>query len=525
MVREGHHRFEGQALVLMAISMVVMLGFAALAVDVGHLLGSRRTVQNAADAAALAGARLLMAGRSDAEIRAAVSDYAARNLTHSVRLAGSSVDIEHTAKTVRVSLTADVDRFFIGALYTGDWEASAQAVAKVGAEPGDYALLALDEDNPQAINLIGNINIHVVGGGVMSNGGMRCVGNGSLRADSTVDAHLVPGFSQTGNCQFQGAQGRNGGMPVVEDPLRTMPAPPRPTVPAQANPAVVNPPYPCSNPAPWTFSPGRYRQLVSCSGNGNLTFQAGTYRFERAVFYTGNGTVTLNSGFYQFDSGFLVSGNATLVLHPGTYVFRGGAFSITGNATVRLLSGQYNFYLINSSFVNTGNVQLSGTSPGQISFYMQNSDFATTGNSDTTLFPGLYYFDGGTFRLQGNQTIVGQDVLFYLANGARMDVVGNTSYRLAGSTTPLYPGMQPGLTIFQQRGNTSTFRMVGNSRTLIQGIVYLPDAPLELSGNVSGTWAEGQLIVDQLRNNGRTNAQVRYRKYVNIDLPAVWLIE
>ncbi|MCM8749611.1 pilus assembly protein TadG-related protein [Thermomicrobiaceae bacterium CFH 74404] len=525
MVRERHHRFEGQVLVLMAITMVVMLGFTAMAVDVGHLLGARRTAQNAADAAALAGARLLMAGRSDPEIQAAVADYANRNLTDSVRITASDVRIDRTAKTVRVELTTDVERFFLGAVYTGDWLASAQAVAKVGAEPGDYALLALDEDNPTAINLIGNVDIHVVGGGAMSNGGMRCVGNGSLHADSTVDAHLVPGFSQTGNCQFQGAQGRNGGMPVVEDPLRNMPAPPRPTVPAQVNPAVVNPPYPCDNQAPWVFSPGRYRQNVTCSGNDNLTFQAGTYRFERAVSYSGNGTVTLNSGFYQFDSGFSVSGNATVVLHPGTYVFRGGAFSITGNASVRLLSGQYNFFFINSSFLNTGNLQFSGTSPGQISFYMQNSDFATTGNSDTTLFPGIYYFDGGTFRLIGNQTIVGQDVLFYLANGARMDVVGNTSYRLAGSTTPLYPGMQPGLTIFQERGNTSTFRMVGNSGAFIQGIVYLPDAPLELSGNASGTWAEGQLIVDQLRNNGNTDAEVRYRQYVNIDLPAVWLIE
>ncbi len=546
MVREGHHRFEGQVLVLMAISMVVMLSFTALAVDVGHLLGARRTAQNAADAAALAGARLLLVGRSDPEIQAAVADYAARNLTESVRITDSRVEIDRAAKTVRVRLTTDVERFFIGAVYTGDWEASAQAVAKVGTEPGDYALLALDENNPTAINLIGNVDLHVVGGGAMSNGGMRCVGNGALRADSTVDAHLVPGFSQTGNCQFQGTRGRNGGMPVVEDPLRNMPAPPRPTVPSvlTLNPSTVRT---CPTNGSWTCLPGRYdtevnhtsgidnvlfqpgdyrfNRQVRYNGNGNLTFGAGTYKFVQQVSYSGNGTVTLNPGFYEFNNGFSVSGNATLVLHPGTYVFRGGAFSITGNATVRLLSGQYNFFFINSSFVNTGNVQLSGTSPGQISFYMQNSDFATTGNSNTTLFPGLYYFDGGTFRLQGNQTIVGQDVLFYLANGARMDVVGNTSYRLAGSTTPLYPGMQPGLTIFQERGNTSTFRMVGNSRTFIQGIVYLPDAALELSGNVSGTWAEGQLIVDQLRNNGNTDAEVRYKKYVDIELPAVWLVE
>ena len=326
MILHRRDHFKGQVLVLMAISMAVMLGFAALAVDVGHLLGARRTAQNAADAAALAGARLLMAGRSDPEIRAAVTDYAARNLTESVRITGSSVEIDRTAKTVRVRLTADVERFFIGAVYTGDWQARAQAVAKVGAEPGDYALLALEQDDERAIDLRGNVTVQIRDGGAMSNGGMSCNGVARLTADRTVDAHMVPGFYYTGpNCRFQGSQGGTGGMPVVEDPLRDMPAPPAPTVPAQVNPAVVNPPYPCDNQAPWVFSAGRYRQNVNCTTHDrDLTFQGGTYRFERAVSYTGNGTVTLNSGFYQFDSGFSVSGNATLVLHPGTYVFRGG---------------------------------------------------------------------------------------------------------------------------------------------------------------------------------------------------------
>lgn len=542
MTRE-HCRFDGQVLVLMAVSMVVLLGFTALAVDVGHLLGQRRMTQNAADAAALAGARLLMANRTDPEIIAAARDYAQRN-GYQGAFGPANIQIDRTTRTVRVSLTSDVERFFVGTVYTGDWQASAQAIAMVGREPGDYALLALDEDNPSAINLIGNVNVRVIDGGAMSNGGMRCVGNGTLQADATVDAHLVPGFSETGNCRFQGNQGRNGGMPVVEDPLRNMPAPPRPSVPGPLN---LNPPtngqctgggnlsctpgnYPgnFSHNGSATFESGdyRFRRRVTLTVNGQtVTFGRGRYQFDQQLSVTGNGTVTLNEGFYEFNQGFSVTGNVTLVLHPGTYVFRGGAFSITGNATVQLLPGQYNFVFIDSSFVNTGNVQLGGASPGQISFYMRNSDFATTGNSDTRLLPGLYYFDGGTFRLQGNQTIVGQDVLFYLANGAMMDVVGNTSYRLAGSTTPLYPGMQPGLVIFQERGNTSTFRMVGNSRTFLQGIVYLPDAPLELFGNVSGTWAEGQLIVDRLTNAGNTRAEVRYRKYVDIELPAVWLVE
>jgi Flp pilus assembly protein TadG len=46
---------RGQALVTMAVSMVVLLGFVGLAIDVGMLMVTRNEMQNAADAAALAG--------------------------------------------------------------------------------------------------------------------------------------------------------------------------------------------------------------------------------------------------------------------------------------------------------------------------------------------------------------------------------------------------------------------------------------------------------------------------------------
>src|SRR4051794_16597888 len=47
---------RGQALVTMAVSLVVVLGFIGLAIDVGMMMLARNELQNAADAAALAGA-------------------------------------------------------------------------------------------------------------------------------------------------------------------------------------------------------------------------------------------------------------------------------------------------------------------------------------------------------------------------------------------------------------------------------------------------------------------------------------
>ena len=51
---------SGAVAIITAILMVVFLGFLALAVDIGHLAAVKNELQNAADAAALAGARALV---------------------------------------------------------------------------------------------------------------------------------------------------------------------------------------------------------------------------------------------------------------------------------------------------------------------------------------------------------------------------------------------------------------------------------------------------------------------------------
>src|SRR3954464_7137456 len=58
-VRAGREREGGQVLVLFTLLLVVLLLASALAVDYGSWLVTRRTYQNVADAAALAGGQQL----------------------------------------------------------------------------------------------------------------------------------------------------------------------------------------------------------------------------------------------------------------------------------------------------------------------------------------------------------------------------------------------------------------------------------------------------------------------------------
>ncbi|MCX2727777.1 pilus assembly protein TadG-related protein [Thermomicrobium sp. 4228-Ro] len=529
---------RGQVLVLLALLLVALLGFSALAVDVAFAYAERRLLQNMVDAAALAGARALYDGQSASQATAAAQAAFQQNLTanhdpgEGLTVTQLDVQIDQTNRVVRVTATADVERFFLGAFYGGPWRTTAQAAAQVGRQPADYAFLALEHDNPSAVNLIGNVNVRVVGGSAMSNGGMRCVGNGTFRADGTVDAALS--FSQTGNCQFQAGQGVRSGLSPVDDPLATMPEPPTPAFPSMPGGSAAQ----CtSNGTSLTCPPGGYSTSISYSGNGSLVFTGGSYQFDNAVSFSGNGTVSLGPGFYYFRRGFTVSGNATIAMAPGTFVFDGSSFSIGRNARL-LLQGQptscsgvgqeFRLFVRNGSFAVQGNFGLQNVLPCDVLVYLDNSDFALTGNTDSILPPGLYYFDGGTFRLQGNQTITGQDVLFYFGPGSSFDVVGNTRYVLSGVTDPAklpYPGMHPGLVLFQARGNTSTLRMVGISGAQVNGILYLPDGTLDLRGNVSGTWARGQIIVYRFTTNGNTDIRVEYVEHVTVTRPTVWLVQ
>ena len=65
--RRNSHE-SGQVLVVLAVALVALLGFTALAIDVGMVYSDRRYDQNVADAAALAGANAALKAMSAAMI-------------------------------------------------------------------------------------------------------------------------------------------------------------------------------------------------------------------------------------------------------------------------------------------------------------------------------------------------------------------------------------------------------------------------------------------------------------------------
>ena len=121
---------RGQAIVLMVLSLVVLLGMAALVLDIGNWFHTKRRLQATSDAAALAGAQMLP--QDPALAQSTALSYANRN---GGDVAGADIVISSTdAKddTISVKARRTDPGIFTAVLGIGSANIDAHAKAKVG---------------------------------------------------------------------------------------------------------------------------------------------------------------------------------------------------------------------------------------------------------------------------------------------------------------------------------------------------------------------------------------------------------
>jgi hypothetical protein len=121
---------RGQAIVLMVLSLVVIMGMAALVLDVGNWYHTKRRLQGTADAAALAGAQLLPNDTSGAQSQALT--YANKN---GGDVAGANITVTSTVlpnDTISVRARRTDAGIFSGILGIAGADIDARAKARVG---------------------------------------------------------------------------------------------------------------------------------------------------------------------------------------------------------------------------------------------------------------------------------------------------------------------------------------------------------------------------------------------------------
>ena len=169
-------REDGGVAVMLAVGLAMLIGAAAIAVDLSYLYVERNRLQVAADAAALAGANALP---DEAEARSKAIEFAARNMpdtAHGTVLVDQDIEIgawdtvsrtftvgATPANAVRVATRRDgvngnpVSLFFGKVLGINTLDLSASSIA--GGTRRPTCLIALDESAEGALTLNANASV------------------------------------------------------------------------------------------------------------------------------------------------------------------------------------------------------------------------------------------------------------------------------------------------------------------------------------------------------------------------------
>ncbi|MGA8727848.1 MAG: pilus assembly protein TadG-related protein [Terracidiphilus sp.] len=357
---------SGQVLVLTALSMVILLGFMAFAIDVGLLFRAKRNMQIAADAAAIAGALDYKYNGSLTSAQAAAVAAASANgvtSTGTCPISGSTqtfvcINIPPvygpnagSSGFVEALISQPNQTVFMGIIrHSGLMAVGARAVAGSGASSGCIWALA---KSGLDVSLTGSGAITAQNCSIFDNSSasdaLTLTGSGSISAKAIG---IVGNYNKTGSGTITPNPPTTGISPAA-DPLASLSAPTVTTGTCTGTAAACNP---------------------SNTGSGNLVVPAGTYT---SISNTGSGTLTISGG--TVISGNLTNtGSGALVLDAGNYSI-GGNFSSTGSSSLTLGAG---LYTIGGNLALTGSGSLTGVG---VSFYTQGSTTVTgSGSMDLT---------------------------------------------------------------------------------------------------------------------------------------------
>jgi hypothetical protein len=452
---------------MFAIAAMALMGAAALAFDSGIVLLERRAQQNAADAAALAGARYLPANSAVA-YNQAIAVAGANGYTDGAGRVSVTVTFP-TEHRIRVRIQNGSPSLFAGVLGIGELEVGSNAVATNESRPsGPFAMLSLSPtacpgialEGSGVIRSSGNIQVNSA---CTSNppGAFRVAGSGGLILDTQgIGCNVVGTASQGGGVSQNDCQGANltTGATSIPDPYSDLEYPPIPApyVDALGLSHLARPPVNVNNPlavppagCPGSLTPATHATPNSCRFGGS--YSGTTWRLFPGYY---PGGIDLRSG--------------TFLLEPGIYYVAGGCRE---SDCPRTGTGERRSFRAAGSGVTLRSVDSGGTTAGGGVLIFNGRHSATPPWPD------------GQIVLQG----------------------GNSDWTLLplDQDTPW-----DNMVIFQHRAITQTISVVGGSSSMAtRGIMYAAGAHILAQGN-TGTLLVDQLIGDTVRvagNGGTVN--------------------
>jgi hypothetical protein len=460
---------RGQVLVLFAGGILALLIVCALAFDVGSMLVQRRDEQNAADAAALAGARFVLtdpvAAESAAREIARLNGYEDADPNEFVTVHIPAIHGRYVGLPgfIEVEVGSTRPSIFGSVVGRSMWPTGAMAVATNSQNlTFPFSMLAL---NPTACKAIA-----VSGGGVVeahaniqsNSNGSGCTSGapvGFARTGGSTINVLAPDATcrVVGKLQDQGSGSMTctkvEGSFALPDPLRNLAAPVKPALaPAMQ---FVGPGTAPS--APPKNCPGRtdgFKPNETSPALCDLGSPSGTYSGLAWILYPG-----------LYPGGLKIDANTTAYLMPGIYWIGGGGLDVrTGGSIITI--GAPADAMVPVSAAPCANATTTAALCGGVMIYNSTLPGAPGG-------PILLNSDAATMKL------------------AALDLPTTDPNSIYNS-----------IVIFQDRTVTTSVTLNGSSSsTVVEGIIYVPGGQVKLNGN-GGTLIVDQIIADTFDING-----------------------
>ena len=457
MKRTFHDDEGGQAIVLIAITMLALLFAVGLAMDVGQLYNGRRTAQEAADAAAFAGAVVVyQSGNSPTAsnvTNAATADATLNGYATDTPTSGTTVSVTYpytygtNTKCVKVVISTPVRTSLVPqqSAYT-----TVTATGYACSEPAssDYALIATDtacDTGTAAISSNGSLAIH--GGSIQVNScGTRAAQNsGTVTMDAGYETDVVGNWDTSKNTW----PNVETGTPVQADPF-TGTAPPDTT--GMTNYGTLQ----CTTSAATINQPGIY---TNNSPNCYMEFAPGTYVLKGA--------------------GISISGSSAALC-------TGSTVNTTQNSAVSS-TGSHNVSVADTTNISAGRMLVVDTGSSQEGVAVQ----STSGSTYTASFAKTH---GGSVSLTGGCTYPTADggVFFFITQSSYPSTGGTCAtdgFKVEGgvTTTIAAPtsGSFQGMLVWQDKACTNALNIGGGGAVYTSGSIYAPSAAVNGNGNGS----------------------------------------
>ncbi|MCA1662500.1 MAG: pilus assembly protein TadG-related protein [Novosphingobium sp.] len=460
----------GNTMMLFALGMPVFVGGAGLAVDTAQWYQWHREMQFAVDQAAMAGAWSRVGGSTGDEYKTRAEQEIDANLQVVDFEAAPTVNLANyaggTNNSVLVTLSATKTLPF-SSMLTGSGttiSVSAQAAFEKG-RTFTACLIAVDPDTPGAISIGGSAF-------VTSNCGAAALSNNeeaiTMNGNPTFDVgYLVA------------AGGIDDDFDSVED------------LEIFENQAGLIDPFadlaPPDNPTPRTYECTSAGTRYEITYSDRRSVEEWTYRGNSPTNMRLESTSVLSTGT---TSGLTKEGDrhdrvGDVILESST-VTNTGTVTQSGNRYYRTDTVETRRQTITAVEEQT-TVAGASLQPGTY------SDLRVSCN--TTMAKGVYVIDGGLFKINATDSVIGQGVMIVLKNGAGIELNGGAALDLRAMTTDemvTYAGLTTtealklkDMLIFEDptsSGRTGN-SVNGTAGAILDGAVYLPKSDITFNGS------------------------------------------